>query len=75
MSELVEQHQIRQRKIISVQEEIQRHQLALLTIVEKLHSASTDLDQDLTKASKELKAASYAEQCKRLAVFPSNLFL
>ena len=61
---LVEKHQARQRSIIKVQDEIQRHQQALLDLVKQLNTAREGLEQDLTEASKELKAIRYAEQCK-----------
>ncbi|KAI8143403.1 vitamin-D-receptor interacting mediator subunit 4-domain-containing protein [Fennellomyces sp. T-0311] len=60
--EQIEKHQAQQRRIIKVQDEIQRHQQALLDLVEKLNVAREDLEQDLTEASQQTKAIRYADQ-------------
>ncbi|KAI7860250.1 vitamin-D-receptor interacting mediator subunit 4-domain-containing protein [Circinella umbellata] len=60
--EQIEKHQTRQRSITKVQDDIQRHQQALLDLVKQLNTAREGLEEDLTGASKELKAIHYAEQ-------------
>lgn len=61
---LVENHQRRQQQIIQVQDEIQRHNIALLEIIQKLGSVRGELDLCLTQAKVELKAIQYATECK-----------
>ncbi|KAI8970439.1 vitamin-D-receptor interacting mediator subunit 4-domain-containing protein [Mycotypha africana] len=60
--EEIENHQIRQRQIIDVQEEIQQHNLALLNLIQNLGSVREDLDKSLAKAKIELKAIKYANE-------------
>ncbi|KAI8098518.1 vitamin-D-receptor interacting mediator subunit 4-domain-containing protein [Halteromyces radiatus] len=56
------EHQARQQQIKQVQDEIQQHQTVLLSMVEKLNTASQELDNCLSMAKKELKATEYAQK-------------
>ncbi|KAF7730165.1 hypothetical protein EC973_002773 [Apophysomyces ossiformis] len=56
----IEEHQERQQRIIQVQDEIQRHHVALLRLVQRLDEAREELDQELNTAKGELRAAQYA---------------
>ncbi|KAI8385625.1 vitamin-D-receptor interacting mediator subunit 4-domain-containing protein [Blakeslea trispora] len=60
--EHIESHQARQQKIISVQDDIQKHNVALLDIIQKLGTVRDKLDLSLTQAKTELKAIQYANQ-------------
>ncbi|CDH49544.1 predicted protein [Lichtheimia corymbifera JMRC:FSU:9682] len=60
--EEIEQHQTRQQRIIAVQDEIQQHQAALLSLVERLNDARETLDKELTQASKEQKSIQFADK-------------
>ncbi|GAA5804584.1 vitamin-D-receptor interacting mediator subunit 4-domain-containing protein [Helicostylum pulchrum] len=60
--EHIENHQRRQQQIIQVQDEIQRHNIALLEIIQKLGSVRGELDLCLTQAKVELKAIQYATE-------------
>lgn len=71
----VEEHQARQKQILRVQDEIQKHQEALLRMVEQLNETREDLDQELAVASKELEKIKYAEQCKKKIIHYSKVFV
>ncbi|KAI9480421.1 MAG: vitamin-D-receptor interacting mediator subunit 4-domain-containing protein [Benjaminiella poitrasii] len=58
--EHIESHQMRQQRIIQVQDEIQQHNIALLEIIQKLGAVRDELDLSLTQAKTELKSMKYA---------------
>ncbi|KAI7866651.1 vitamin-D-receptor interacting mediator subunit 4-domain-containing protein [Spinellus fusiger] len=59
--ESIDEHQAQQRRIAQVQDEIQRYQMTMLEMVQRLNEANEELQGDLTLAKKEIKVMQHSK--------------